>query len=68
MHAIRIDEYYLTEQDERTVCAQLDSAPVAQLSAGARRTAAVAVVSPRGRGVRRRIRILRRVAGLALAA
>jgi hypothetical protein len=69
MGRITIDEYYLTEQDEPTVRVQLGSqqGPAAQRSRQAATSGAGSRPRPTSR-LRRRLRAIRRAAGLVLSA
>ena len=63
-----IDEYYLTEQDETTVRVQLGAQGVAAQRPRPAATASGAPGPRPKRGILRRFRAIRRVAGLVLTA
>ncbi|HEY5627888.1 MAG TPA: hypothetical protein VIR16_00120 [Candidatus Limnocylindrales bacterium] len=68
MGRITIDEYYLTEQDEPRVRLQLGAQGVAARRPRQTATASGAHGPRPRRGIRRRLRAIRRAAGLILTA
>ncbi len=68
MRKVGFDEYYLTEQDESTVLGELRSVAVRGERPGWPAVAADGAPHRRARGMRRRLRLLRRAATVALAA
>jgi hypothetical protein len=72
MRTIALDEYYLTEQDETTVRRSANGLPawMPTLEQPASTVPGATVPGPdrARRGMRRRLHVLRRAAGVALAA
>lgn len=68
MGQITIDEYYLTEQDEPTVRVHLGAQGLAAPRPRQPANAGSASGRRRGGGLRRRLRAIRRAAGLVLTA